>query len=274
MAQRAESDQSAAEVVEPANSFAALHREVQNLRLVGTQPEKVEAEAKAADKPDSKEDSLTYLIKIKPELLGPGMKQAREAAVGLEGEKDIKAAAAGYQPKFEAAVKQTDSDYADAVTENWGKVGLARRDVMFTSSSFMGAVQSLNGNIKELPQDKQAEVSTMINLMQRDTLSPSLAAELRKEVGLYPDVLKSFDAAKQAEGVMNTAKEGLTKAQEPLFKAAAEQAMARFVLADVKALQGDTSAAYMLKKEATEQLNKTQGQIIGNPVVVKPPLKA
>ncbi|CAN5588031.1 hypothetical protein BH11CYA1_BH11CYA1_46510 [soil metagenome] len=272
MAQRAESDRSAQELVEPSNSFAALHKEVQDLRLAGTQSEKIEAKAESSQA--AKDDSLTYLIKIKPEQLGHGMQQAREAAVALEGEKDIKGAAASYQPKFEAAVKQTDSDFNDAFKENWGKVNLARMDVSFKSSNFMGVVQSLNANIKELPQEKQAEVSTMINLMQRDTLSPSLAAELRKEVGQYPDVLKSFDAAKQAEGVMNTAKEGLNKAQEPLLKAAAEQAMARFVLADVKALQGDTSAAVLLKQEAREQLNKTQGQIIGRPVEVKPPLQA
>ena len=138
----------------------------------------------------------------------------------------------------------------------------------------MGAVQSINGNIKELPEEKRQEVSTIVNLLQRDTISPELTAALRKELGQYPDVLKSFDTAKAAEGQLKKASESLAQAQEPLLKAAAEQAMARVVLADVKALQGDTSAAFLLKQQAREQFEKTQGQIIGRPVENKPALQA
>ncbi len=282
MAHRAESDQPAKEVAEPLSSQAAMQNEVLDYRLVG-----LKAEAKAGQRPElvqvsdketsdshPKEDSLHAVIKIKPEDLGPGMKQAREAAIQMEGEKDIKSAAANYEPKFEAAVKQSDKDYADAMTANWGKVGMARMEVMMRGSTFMGAVQSINGNIKELPEEKRQEVSTIVNLLQRDTISPELTAALRKELGQYPDVLKSFDTAKAAEGQLKKASEGLAQAQEPLLKAAAEQAMARIVLADVKALQGDTSAAFLLKQEAREQFEKTQGQIIGRPVESKPALQA
>lgn len=278
MANRAESDQSAKEVAEPFPSLSAMQNEV-----LGYRPADLKAEPKAeliqavhegASDSHPNEDALKALIKIKPEQLGTGMQQARDAAVQLQGEKDIKGAAAGYQPRFEAAVKQSDSDYADSIAANWGKVGLARREVAMKGSMFMGTVQTLNANIKELPEEKRQEVSTMVNLLQRDTISPSLAAELRKELGQYPDVLKSFDTAKTSEGQLKKASEGLAQAQEPLLKAAAEQAMARIVLADVKALQGETSAAALLKKEAYELFYKTQGQIIGKPVESKPPLRA
>jgi|JI9StandDraft_1071089.scaffolds.fasta_scaffold04105_10 hypothetical protein len=282
MAHRAESDQPAKEASEPLSPLTAMQNEVLDYRLVG-----LKAEAKAGQKPEliqvddkeasdshSNEDALHALTKLKPEDLGPGMKQAREAAIQLEGEKDIKSAAASYQPKFEAAVKQSDSDYSDSMTANWGKVGMARMEVMMRGSTFMGAVQSINGNIKELPEEKRQEVSTIVNLLQRDTISPELTAALRKELGQYPDVLKSFDTAKAAEGQLKKASESLAQAQEPLLKAAAEQAMARIVLADVKALQGDTSAAFLLKQQAREQFEKTQGQIIGRPVENKPALQA
>lgn len=286
MAHRAESDQPAKEVAEPLSSLAAMQNEVLDYRLVGLKKEPI-AEQKGEQKPEliqvadkgasdshNDGDALQALIKIKPEELGPGMKQAREAALQLEGEKDINSAAASYQPKFEAAVKQSDSDFADSMAANWGKVGMARMDVMMKGSTFMGAVQSINGNIKELPEEKRQEVSTMVNLLQRDTISPELTAALRKELGQYPDVLKSFDTAKAAEGQLKKASESLEQAQEPLLKAATEQAMARIVLADVKALQGDTSAAFLLKQQALEQFNKTQGQIIGRPVESKPALQA
>lgn len=281
MAHRAESDQPAKEVVEPLSPMTAMQNEVLDYRLVGLKAE-AKAEQKAeliqvADKgaeSHPNEDAIKALAKIKPELLGTGMKQAREAAVQLESEKDIKSAAASYQPRFEAAVKQSDSDYADSVAANWGKLGLSRREVAMKGSMFMGTVQTLNANIKELPEEKRQEVSTMVNLLQRDTISPELTAALRKELGQYPDVLKSFDTAKVAEGQLKKASEGLAQAQEPLLKAAAEQAMARIVLADVKAVQGDTSAAFVLKQEALELFNKNQGLIIGKPVESKPPLQA
>lgn len=276
MAHRPESDQSAKVVAEPLSSIDALQKEAHDLR--GSKVEKPElikvADAVTDKRAQPKEDAITYLAKINPDQLGPGMKQAREAALQLAGEKDMKGAAASYEPKFEAAVKQTDKDYADAVAENWGKLGLARRDVMFKGSAFMGSVQSLNANIQELPEEKRKEVSTMVNLMQSDTLSPSLAAELRKEVGKYPDVLKSFDVAKASENQLKAASEALVKAQEPLLKAAGEQAMARYTLAEVKGLQGETSVSVLLKQEAKELFNKTQGQIIGKPIESKPPLQA
>lgn len=276
MANRAESDQSAKEVAEPFPSLSAMQTEVLGYRPADLKAEPkaelIQATDKGADNHPN-EDALKALIKIKPEQLGTGMKQAREAAVQLESEKDIKGAAASYQPRFEAAVKQSDSDYADSVAANWGKLGLGRREVAMKGSMFMGTVQTLNANIKELPEEKREEVSTMVNLLQRDTISPSLTAELRKELGQYPDVLKSFDTAKVAEGQLKKASEGLAQAQEPLLKAAAEQAMARIVLADVKAVQGDTSAAFVLKQEALELFNKNQGLIIGKPVETKPPLQ-
>lgn len=276
MAHRPESDQSAKVVAEPLSSIDALQKEAHDLRGSKVEkPELIKVADTVTDKPaQPKEDAITYLAKINPDQLGPGMKQAREAAVQLAGEKDMKGAAASYEPKFEAAVKQSDKDYADSVAENWGKLGLARRDVMFKGSAFMGSVQSLNANIQELPEEKRKEVSTMVNLMQSDTLSPSLAAELRKEVGKYPDVLKSFDVAKASENQLKAASEALVKAQEPLLKAAGEQAMARYTLAEVKGLQGETSLAVLMKQEARELFNKTQGQIIGKAVESKPPLQA
>lgn len=276
MAHRPESDQSAKVVAEPLSSIDAMQNEVHDLRGSKVEkPELIKAADTVSDKPaHPKEDAITYLAKINPDQLGPGMKQAREAAVQLAGEKDMKGAAASYEPKFEAAMKQTDKDYADSVAEYWGKLGLARRDVMFKGSAFMGSVQSLNANIQELPEEKRKEVSTMVNLMQSDTLSPSLAAELRKEVGKYPDVLKSFDVAKASENQLKAASEALVKAQEPLLKAAGEQAMARYTLAEVKGLQGETSVSVLLKQEARELFNKTQGQIIGKAVESKPPLQA
>jgi hypothetical protein len=276
MAHRPESDLSAKVVAEPLSSIDALQKEAHDLRGSKVEkPELIKVADTVTDKPaQPKEDAITYLAKINPDQLGPGMKQAREAAVQLAGEKDMKGAAASYEPKFEAAVKQSDKDYADSVAENWGKLGLARRDVMFKGSAFMGSVQSLNANIQELPEEKRKEVSTMVNLMQSDTLSPSLAAELRKEVGKYPDVLKSFDVAKASENQLKAASEALVKAQEPLLKAAGEQAMARYTLAEVKGLQGETSLAVLMKQEARELFNKTQGQIIGKAVESKPPLQA
>ena len=278
MTLRAESDQSVRNVAETLPSLAAMQNEVHDYRSVGLKvepkPDLVQTADNGASDSQPKEDAFSALIKIKPEAFGTGMKQAREAAVQLKNEKDIEAAAASYQPRFEAAVKQSDSDYADSMAANWGKVGMARAEVTMKGSMFMGTVQSLNANIKELPEEKRQEVSTMVNLLQRDTISPSLAAELRKELGQYPDVLKSFDTAKTSEGQLKKASEGLAQAQEPLLKAAAEQAMARIVLADIKALQGHTSAASLLKKEAQELFFKTQGLIIGKPIESKPPLRA
>ena len=97
MAHRAESDQPAKEVAEPLSSLTAMQNEVLDYRLVGLKaetkaeqkPELIQVVDKEASDSHSNEDALHALIKIKPEDLGPGMKQAREAAIQLEGEKDI-----------------------------------------------------------------------------------------------------------------------------------------------------------------------------------------
>ncbi len=245
-----------------------------NLILVDA-AEKAEGD-KAAAPDDKKQDKdiLKYLISLPPEKLGPGLNLARDAAKELSLESDAKQAAARFVPKFEAAVKQTDQDYVDTVASQWGDLSLARRDVSFKASSFMTKVQGLNANLKEVPEEKREKLATMINLMQNDDLSPALAAELRKSVGEYPDVLKSFDIAKAAEVNLKKATEAVQKAQEPLLKAAGEQAASRYVMAQVLEMSGKSSDAFMLKQKALEQYNKTTGDIIGQPVAPKPLLQA
>jgi len=139
---------------------------------------------------------------------------------------------------------------------------------------FMSTVQGLNENLKEVPEEKREGIAGMINLMRKDDLSPGLRAELRKSVGEYPDVLKSFDTAKAAETNMKKANEAVLTAQEPMLKAATEQAASRYVMAQVLEMSGKSSEAFMLKQKAQEQYNKTTGDIIGQPVTPKPLLRA
>ncbi len=218
-------------------------------------------------------DVLKYLADMKADGLGPGLTLARQAAIDLRAEVDPAKAAAAYEDRVSKAITQSDVDYGDSVAKNWGGLSLARRDYMMKMSTFAGSVANLNASIKETPEEKQSELSGMVSLLQKDDLAPGLKSELRKEMGKYPEVLKNFDSAKAAEKEGKEAYKEVQKMQEPLLKAAGEQAATRYVMATLKEMEGKSGEAVLLKQEARQMFEKSRGLIIGEPVKAKPPLR-
>lgn len=225
----------------------------------------VESEAPAKNNPQA---MLQSLLALKPEALGPGMREAQQATrdfvAGGETDKS------GYETKLNQAIAQSDRDYGDTVAAKWGDLSLARRDVTTKIIDFMQQNQKLVASVKSLPENEQAPVKAMIALLDQNQISPELRNSIHKELAHYPQVADSVNTTIKAKEAVEKAGESLVKAQEPLFKAASEQAMSRLLLANLKELNGDAGGAYILKQKAQESYANTAATIQGKPIEVKP----
>jgi hypothetical protein len=242
------------------------------LELVGgKKTDKAEKPDQAAKEPESKPRDLFELVAAaKPEILGPGMKQVQQATKDYLQDHD----AAAYETKLGQAISQTDRDYGDTVAAKWGDLSLAKRDMQTKAIDFADKNQNLKGTVEALPEAKQNTVKALIGMVMQGDVSEELKQSMLKELKKYPDVSSSFERMRQSAQNLEKGAQALYKAQEPLLKAASEQAESRIVLAQLKQVNGDTGTAQILKQQAKEDYDKTTATIKGKPYEPKPSLQA
>lgn len=241
-----------------------------DLELVGGKTDKA-AKAEKAEKAETKPKDLFELVaSVKPEVLGPGMKQVQQATKDYLKDHD----AAAYETKLGQAISQTDRDYGDTVAAKWGDLSLAKRDMQAKAIDFADKNQNLKGTVEALPEAKQNTVKALIGIVLQGEVSEELKQSMLKELKKYPDVSSSFERMRQSAQNLENGAQALYKAQEPLLKAASEQAESRLLLAQLKQVSGDARGAVILRQQAKEDFDKTSATIKGKPYEPRPSLQA
>lgn len=226
-----------------------------------------------ADK--QKPDEFAALKAMPLDKVGDGLKALAKTVDQFAAAPDKSAAFEKMQPQFMDAIQKTQSDYGLAVSQNWGDLNMARRDIMLSKGPAMQlAAQRLNEHMQTLSPEARAATTATMQLLSKPDLDPKLKEGLRKELQKDPVAAKAFDQATKAHTELKQAMDTLQKAQQPLLQKASEIGAAQYVMARAMDLAGNKGEAALLRQQAQEDWQKKKSQIIGTPYEPKPTLKA
>jgi hypothetical protein len=222
-----------------------------------------------------KPDEFAALKAMPMDKVGDGLKDLAKTVDKFAAAPDKSAAFEKMQPQFMDAIQKTQSDYGLAVSQNWGDLNMARRDIMLSKGPAMQlAAQGLNEHMQTLSPEARAATTATMQLLSKPDLDPKLKDGLRKELQKDPVAAKAFDQITKAQTELKQAMDTLQKAQQPLLQKASEIGAAQFVMARAMELAGNKGEAALLRQQAQEDWQKKKSQITGEPFEPKPILKA
>ncbi len=225
--------------------------------------------------PEPKDKNILQgIISVPPDKLGLGLKETRAAAEAFLSNSDKEQAMQKLQPRFEGAINQSDKDFGKSMGENWSNVLVARRDLGMINSQLMGATAQAGEILRQMPPEDRARAMAVMTLLADEKIDDKTKSSLREKLADQPQLLSLADSAAKLQERRKSAEESLTKAQEPLLKAAMEQSASRLVYAQALQQSGRIGESFRVKQEGEEVWKANVSKIMATPrEPVKPPLE-
>jgi hypothetical protein len=262
--------------LEVATTNEALQAQFIEIAQKGQTPHKAADTTKGADAPkvDVGDAVFNSALSIKPTEIGEGFREAQAAAKTFMATPDKADALAKGAPAFEAAIKQSDSDYIGAIAKYSPEYNVKRQDVVEALGRVAESVGGLKTVISKVPEEQQEKVGHMVELALDPTISPALKASILKEMDQYPGLRQAAASTSDAIGGENKAMKAMTEAAQPLIKAAYDQTATRYIYAHAMELGGDKAKAYLMKEEGKSKMDDAYFEYLDKPKPPSPTLKA
>lgn len=238
-------------------------------------PQTAQAAPEAADKTAKPKDELQMVLDLPKDKVGPGVQQSQEATkefLRAKGAGNATDALSQTAPKFEAAINQSDKDFGTTMGEKWAALNSARREVSMAQSAGMLEQQKAKAIIGRMDPEKRNSAMAMTGLMMDKAVPQETKDHLRGVLKNYPGLIESVDKMIALDKRGEQATKALQTAQEPLLKAAQEQAITRLVYAKAMEQAGETGKSVLMRQEGENVYKDAANKILGRPS--EPPVPA
>jgi len=233
---------------------------------IKNKPQKTQPAAEEADKAVKPKDEIQMALDIPRDKIGPGMQQSQEAVKDFVQAKRAGSASDALTqtaPKFEAAIAQSDKDFGNTMGEKWAALNSARREVARTQSIGMMEQQKAKSIIGQLDPEKRNSAMAMTGLMMDKSVPKETKDHLRGVLKNYPGLLESVDKMVAIDKQGEQATKAMQQAQEPLLKAAQEQAATRIIYAKAMEQAGETGKSVLMRQEGETVYRDAESKILG-----------
>lgn len=229
-------------------------------------PQKAQAAPEAADKTAKPKDEWQMVMELPKDKVGPGMQQSQEAVkefVQAKRAGNATDALSQTAPKFEAAINQSDKDFGKTMGEKWAALNSARREVGMVQSVGMLEQQKAQAIIGKIDPEKRNSAMAMTGLMMDKAVPKETKDHLRGVLKNYPGLLESVDKMIAIDKRGEEATKAMQQAQEPLLKAAQEQAVTRIIYAKAMEQAGETGKSILMRQEGESVYKEAESKILG-----------
>ncbi len=225
---------------------------------------------KAADGPkiDVGDAVFNSALSVKPTDIGQGFRDAQTAAKAFMAVPDKAEALAKGAPAFEAAIKQSDSDYISAIAKFSPEYDEKRQDVKDKLQQVVEDTAVLKETFSKVPEEKQEVAEHLVGLAMDNHISPALKAAVLKEMDQFPGLRPAVEATNKSMATEEKALEAMKTAAEPMVKAAYDQTATRYIYAHAMELGGEKGKAYLMKEEGKSKMDDAYFEYLDEP---KPP---
>lgn len=233
---------------------------------IKNKPQKAQVQPEEADKAVKPKDEIQMALDIPRDKIGPGMQQSQEAVKDfVQAKRTGSASDALVQtaPKFEAAIAQSDKDFGTTMGEKWAALNSARREVARTQSIGMLEQQKAKSIIEHIDPEKRNSAMAMTGLMMDKAVPKETKDHLRGVLKNYPGLLESVDKMVAIDKQGEQATKAMQQAQEPLLKAAQEQAATRIIYAKALEQAGETGKSVLMRQEGETVYRDAESKILG-----------
>lgn len=233
---------------------------------IKNKPQKPQTAPEAADKAAKPKDEWQMVMELPKDKVGPGMQQSQEAVkdfVQAKSAGNATDALSQTAPKFEAAISQSDKDFGNTMGEKWAALNSARREVSKAQSLGMLEQQKAKTIIGQIDPEKRNSAMAMTGLMMDKAVPKETKDHLRGVLKNYPGLLESVDKMVAIDKQGEQATKAMQQAQEPLLKAAQEQAATRIIYAKAMEQAGETGKSILMRQEGETVYKEAESKILG-----------